>query len=224
MIRSSSVRHGSNAPHPTGTWPVIAAHATDVDLHNLGLGGSALLDPFVARTIAGLEADIISVKLGINLINANLMRRRALDPAVHGFLDTIRDAHPDTPLIVMSPVCCPIQESTPGPLAPDFSDGTMKFVATGDPAEVDAGKLTLEVVREELAAVVEQRSVDDPHLSYVNGLDPFGPAEVGQFPYADNLHPGAQAHRRIGERFIPMLLQARHAVRRRPHGVIRTPH
>nr|WP_307723349.1 SGNH/GDSL hydrolase family protein [Corynebacterium variabile] len=53
MIRSSSVSHGSNAPHPTGTWPVIAAHAADVDLHNLGLGGSALLDPFVARTIAG---------------------------------------------------------------------------------------------------------------------------------------------------------------------------
>jgi hypothetical protein len=100
----------------------------------------------------------------------------------------------------------------------------MKFVATGDPAEVDAGKLTLEVVREELAAVVEQRSVDDPHLSYVNGLDPFGPADVGQFPYADNLHPGAQDHRRIGERFIPMPLQVRNAVRWRPHRVIRTPH
>ncbi|MGO1275909.1 MAG: hypothetical protein ACTMIG_08105, partial [Corynebacterium variabile] len=142
------------------------------------------------------------MKLGIDLVNADLMRRRAPGPAVHGFLDTIRDAHPDTPLIVMSPVYCPIQESTPGPLAPDFSDGTMKFVATGDPAEVDAGKLTLEVVREELAAVVEQRSVDDPHLSYVNGLDLFGPADVGQFPYADNLHPapprraGPPAHRR----------------------------
>ena len=72
----------------------------------------------------------------------------------------------------------------------------MKFVATGDPAEVDAGKLTLEVVREELAAVVEQRSVDDPHLSYVNGLDLFGPADVGQFPYADNLHPRSTPARR----------------------------
>jgi hypothetical protein len=208
----SSVSHGSNATHPTGTWPVIAAHAADVDLHNLGLGGSALLDPFVARTIAGLEADIISVKFGINLVNADLMRRRALGPAVHGFLDTIRDAHPDTPLIVMSSVCCPIQESTPGPLAPDFSGGTMKFVATGDPAEVGAGKLTLEVVRDELAAVVAQRAVDDPRLSYVDGLDLFGPADVAELPYADNLHPGAQAHRRIGERFVPTLRQARDGI------------
>jgi lysophospholipase L1-like esterase len=85
----------------------------------------------------------------------------------------------------------------------------MKFVATGDPAEVAAGKLTLEVVRDELAAVVAQRAVDDPRLSYVDGLDLFGPADVAELPYADNLHPGAQAHRRIGERFVPMLRQAR---------------
>ncbi|MFZ2272318.1 MAG: lipase, partial [Corynebacterium variabile] len=170
-------------------------------------------DPFVPRTIAGLEADIISVKFGINLVNADLMRRRALGPAVHGFLDTIRDAHPDTPLIVMSSVCCPIQESNPGPLAPDFSDGTMKFVATGDPTEVAAGKLTLEVVREELASVVAQRAADDPHLTYVNGLDLLGHADVEELPYADNLHPGSQAHQRIGERFTPTLLQVRNALR-----------
>ena len=39
-------------------------------------------------------ADLISVKLGINLVNTDLMRLRAFGPAVHGFLDTIRDGHP----------------------------------------------------------------------------------------------------------------------------------
>lgn len=203
----SSVSHGSNATHPTGTWPVIAAQATGADLYNLGFGGGALVDPFIARTIAKTEADLISVKFGINVVNSDLMRRRAFGPAVHGFLDTIRETHPDTPLLVMSSVCCPIQEQTPGPLAPDLSDGTLKFAATGSPEEVRAGKLTLEVIREELARLVEQRSKDDPHISYVDGLELFGTDDVEQHPYPDNLHPDPEAHRIMGERFTPILKQ-----------------
>ena len=63
-------------------------------------------------------ADLISVKIGINLVNPDLMRLRAFGPAVHGFLDTIRDGHPTTPLLVVSPMLCPIHEDTPGPGAP----------------------------------------------------------------------------------------------------------
>ena len=92
-----------------------------VDLVNLGFGGSALLDPFTARTMRDTPADLISVKLGINLVNTDLMRLRAFAPAVHGFLDTIREGHPTTPLLVVSPLLCPLHEETPGPLMPDFS-------------------------------------------------------------------------------------------------------
>ncbi|AIT62083.1 GDSL-type esterase/lipase family protein [Corynebacterium doosanense] len=201
----SSVSHGSNASNPTGTWPVVAARLAGMDLHNLGFGGGALLDPFVARTIAGLPADLISVKLGINLVNSDLFRRRALGPAVHGFLDIIREAHPETPLLVVSSVYCPIQESTPGPVDPELSDGQLSFVATGDPAEVRAGKLTLEVIREELAALVEQRAQEDAHLRYLDGLELWGPEDVARHPYPDNLHPSPEAHRLMGERFAGYL-------------------
>ena len=34
---------------------------------------------------------------------------------MHGFLDTLRDGHPDTPLVLVSPLYCPIHEETPGP-------------------------------------------------------------------------------------------------------------
>ena len=57
-------------------------------LINLGLGGSALLDPFTARAMRDTPADLISLKIGINLVNTDLMRPRAFTPAVHGFLDT----------------------------------------------------------------------------------------------------------------------------------------
>ena len=154
MHHGSSISHGSNAASPTGTWPAQAALRAGVDLVNLGLGGSALLDPFVARTIRDTAADLISVKIGINLVNVDLMRMRAFTPAVHGFLDTIRDGHPDTPLLVVSPLFCPIHETTPGPGAFDpeaLAEGIIRFRATGDPAEVAAGKLTLTTIRDELA-------------------------------------------------------------------------
>lgn len=201
LHHGSSISHGSNAVHPTGTWPAVAASGAGVELINLGMGGSALLDPFTARTMRDTPADLISVKIGINIVNADLMRLRAFGPAVHGFLDTIRDGHPDTPLVVVSAVYCPIHENTPGPLAPDFAGGTLAFMATGDPAEVSAGKLTLGVIRDELARIVAQRAATDPNLRYVNGLDLYGPADFAEFPLADRLHPGLQAHERIGQRF-----------------------
>ncbi|WP_460794077.1 SGNH/GDSL hydrolase family protein, partial [Nocardioides pacificus] len=120
LHHGSSISHGSNATHPTGTWPAIAARLAGADLVNLGLGGSALLDPFTARTMRDTPADLISVKIGINLVNADLMRRRAFGPAVHGFLDTLREGHPETPLLVVSPILCPLHETVPGPLAPDL--------------------------------------------------------------------------------------------------------
>src|SRR6478752_18240 len=130
LHHGSSISQGSNAEHPTGTWPAIAASIADVDLVNLGFGGSALLDPFTARTIRDAPADLISLKIGINLVNTDLMRLRAFGPAVHGFLDTIRDGHPDVPLLVVSPLLCPIHEDTPGPGAfdPDaLAEGAIRF-------------------------------------------------------------------------------------------------
>jgi lysophospholipase L1-like esterase len=201
LHHGSSISHGSNALHPTGTWPAVAASGAGVELINLGMGGAALLDPFTARTMRDIPADLISVKVGVNVVNADLMRLRAFGPAVHGFLDTIRDGHPATPIIVVSAVHCPIHEDTPGPLAPDFSSGIMAFAATGDPAETAAGKLTLRVIRRELAAIVGQRSTADPHIHYLDGLTLYGTADFADFPLADKLHPGPQAHQRIGERF-----------------------
>ncbi|QEN15041.1 GDSL-type esterase/lipase family protein [Mycolicibacterium sp. ELW1] len=205
LHHGSSISHGSNAVHPTGTWPAVAAAGAGVELINLGMGGAAMLDPFTARTMRDIPADLISVKIGINIVNADLMRLRAFGPAVHGFLDTIRDGHPVTPIVVVSAVHCPIHEDTPGPLAPDFSGGTLAFAATGNPTEVSAGKLTLRVIRDELARIVSHRAVTDPNLRYVDGLDLYGPADSDEFPLPDRLHPGPQAHERMGRRFAAVI-------------------
>ncbi|MFC8984234.1 GDSL-type esterase/lipase family protein [Streptomyces sp. NPDC014603] len=204
MHHGSSISHGSNATTPTGTWPAVAAALAGVDLVNLGFGGSALLDPFMARAMRDTPADLISVKIGINLVNADLMRLRAFGPAVHGFLDTLREGHPTTPLLVVSPIFCAIHETTPGPCAPDLgalSEGRLRFRATGDPEETAAGKLTLRVIREELARIVAQRADEDPHLHHLDGLGLYGETDHAEEPLPDALHPAPATHRLMGERF-----------------------
>lgn len=207
----SSISQGSTATHPSGTWPAVAAARAGVELLNLGFGGSALLDPFIARTIRDQPADLISLKIGINLVNVDLMRSRAFDPAMHGFLDTIRDGHPDTPLVVVSPVHCPIHEDVPGPTRFDMdalAQGRILFQATGNPDEVAQGKLTVRMIRARLEEIVRQRAGDDPNLRYVDGLRLYGPDDHARLPLPDALHPDTATHRQIGERFADLVFRS----------------
>ncbi|WP_049574233.1 SGNH/GDSL hydrolase family protein [Streptomyces sp. SBT349] len=207
LHHGSSISQGSGAASPTTTWPALAAALGGVELINLGLGGGALLDPFTARALRDTPADLISVKIGINLVNADLMRLRAFIPAVHGFLDTIREGHPTTPLLVVSPLLCPIHEHTPGPSAPDLGDlgaGRLLFRATGDPGERAGGKLTLTVIRDELDRIVTLRAAEDPNLHQLDGRELYGEADHAELPLPDRLHPDAATHHRIGERFAAL--------------------
>lgn len=209
LHHGSSISAGSEAGSPTTTWPARAALLGGVELVSLGFGGSALLDPCVARTMRDTPADLISIKMGINLVNADVMRLRAFTAAMHGFLDTVRDGHPDTPLLVVSPIWCAEHEETPGPLLPDMeaaARGEFRFTATGNPGEVAFGKLTLQVIRRELERIVAQRAPGDPHLYYLDGLTLYGEADAAELPLPDGLHPDAAAHLRIGERFADAIL------------------
>lgn len=199
----SSISHGSNATRPSRTWPAVAARHGGADLRNLGLGGSAIVDPFTARVIRDAPADLISVKLGINVVNLDAMRLRAFVPAVAGFLDTIRDGHPDTPLILISPLFCGIHEDTPGPGAIDpdtIGTGQVRFIATGRTGDHDQGRLTLRVIRDALASVAARRG-DDPNFHFLDGTRLYGEADTAEHPLPDALHPDTGTHALIGERF-----------------------
>lgn len=203
----SSISHGSNATAPTQIWPVVAARRGSVDLHNLGFDGSALIDQFLAREIRDMPADLISLKLGINVVNLDAMRLRAFVPAVLGFIDTVRDGHPTTPLMIISPIFCGIHEDTPGPGAFDpASLGTdqVRFTATGTLEDTARGRLTLTVIRRELAALVGRSP--DPNLHYLDGTRLYGPGDAVDLPLPDALHPSTEAHQLIGDRFADYAL------------------
>lgn len=84
---------------------------------------------------------------------------------------------------------------------PELDGGAVRFRATGDPAERAAGRLTLTMIRDALAHIVEQRATDDPHLHYLDGRDLYGETDFAELPLPDEVHPDPAGHRRIGENF-----------------------
>ncbi len=180
----SSISHCMDSPTPDRTWPTQVADALGWRLRSLAFAGNAQLDQFSARVIRDSPADIITLKLGINLVNADSMRARTFTPAVHGFLDTVRDGHPDTPIVVISAISCPIHEDHPGPVAQD-AQGAYQ-VATRQLSS-DEGALTLSTTRDLLAAAVTVRQASDPRLALIDGRDFFGPGDIARLH--DNLHP-----------------------------------
>lgn len=201
MHYGSSISHCMEAKEPAKIWPAVAARLAGADLYSLGFGGQCHLDQFVARTIRDSDAQIISAKIGINVINMDSMRERVFVSALHGFLDTVREGKPDTPLMLISPIYCPSAETHPGPTIPNEAG---KFVTVEGSNRLRQGCLTLTRVRQILSEVVTQRQAQgDAALTYFDGLGLFGAADAHDLP--DDLHPNPAGYIRMGERFAPQL-------------------
>ncbi|HWA67943.1 MAG TPA: GDSL-type esterase/lipase family protein [Mycobacteriales bacterium] len=197
----SSISHCLEVPRPTDVWPAQVARSTGLSLIDLGFGGSCHLDQYAARTIRDLAADVITLKVGINVSNGDTMRERAFVPAVHGFLDTIREAQPDVAIVVISPIICPPAEDHPGP-ASRGPDGSYQRVERPD--DLMTGALTLQRMRELLeAAVASRQGQGDANLHYLGGLALFGAPDAHLLP--DDLHPSPEGYRMIGERFTDLV-------------------
>ncbi|MGC0239659.1 SGNH/GDSL hydrolase family protein [Arthrobacter sp. SD76] len=154
------LHHGSSnsqcieSARPLETWPVWVARRTGFEITNLGLAGQCQLDQFMARAIRDHPADVISLELGINVVNADSMRERVFLSALHGFLDTVREGHPETPVLIFSPFICPVAETHPGS-TPYTAD--RKVYTLERPDELAQGALTLSRVRQLIAAEVTRR-------------------------------------------------------------------
>lgn len=192
----SSISQCAETERPLDIWSVHASRLLGLDIRNLGLAGEAHLDGFVARTIADLPADFISLKLGINVVNGDSMRERTFIPAVHNFLDTIREKKPTTPLLVISPIICPFHEVNPGPTL----IGDSGLTSMERPHALAAGALNLPKIRTILERIVNER--DDQNLYFLNGLELFNENDLHLMP--DLLHPNSQGYRLMGERFAAL--------------------
>ena len=174
----SSITHCRTAESPSFTWPAIAARKHGLNLTCLGYGGNCHLEPMIARMMRELPADFLSMKAGINIYGSDSLSIRTFQSAIIGFVQIVREKHPDTPFVVISPIFSPPRETTP-----------------------NAVGFTLEDMRQEVAEAVEAlKGMGDVNLHYLNGLELFGPDLAHLLP--DDLHPDAEGYKIMGQNFV----------------------
>jgi lysophospholipase L1-like esterase len=173
----SSITQAGGAYGPSETWPALVARKNGWDGVNLGFAGECHLDPIAARTIRDLPARLISLCLGINIHGGATYSGRTLPGQVESFIATIREGHPQTPLVVITPLPAPDREGEP-----------------------NAVGLTLDDVR----ACVELGARTDPGVRVIDGRTILSSDEARAL-YADEVHPGPDGYRLIGERLAGLL-------------------
>ncbi|KAA9157446.1 hypothetical protein FPZ12_025070 [Amycolatopsis acidicola] len=171
----SSITQCAQAAGPSTTWPALVARANGWDLRCLGFAGQCHLDPLVARFVRDSPAGLISLCLGINIHRRASFTGRSLVPAIAGFVATIRDGHPETPIVLQTPI----------------------FDPDGETLANTAG-LTMPQVRELLAEAAETLG-----LPLIDGRTVLTSDETHLLE--DGLHPNAEGYRLMAERLTPLL-------------------
>ena len=127
--------------------------------------------------IRDLPADFLSMKVGINIYGAGSLNARTFGPAIIGFVQIVREEHPETPFAVISPIFSPPREST-----------------------LNSAEFTLAAMREEVAEAVQAlKATGDRNIHYFDGLELFGPEHADMLP--DELHPDAQGYKVLAQNF-----------------------
>ncbi len=95
VVLGSSITHGSGASRPGMAYPARLERRTGLQFVNLGVSGLCKMEPFFARIIADTEADAFLFDTFSNPSGEQIDERLA------DFVRTIRQAHPDVPLIFL---------------------------------------------------------------------------------------------------------------------------
>ncbi|TMK61640.1 MAG: GDSL family lipase [Actinobacteria bacterium] len=167
LAYGDSIAEGWIASSPAGAWPAIAARQFGLDVCNLGYAGSARGEIVSAEQIASCAAEVISISHGTNCWTRIPHSAAVMRAQTAAFLAVVRQGHPETPVVVASPVVRPDAEATPNRLGATLVD--------------------LRNAMEE--AVYERLDAGDEQLTLVPGAPLL---DAGQL--ADGVHPGDDGH------------------------------
>jgi lysophospholipase L1-like esterase len=167
-----SILEGWVASAAALAWPARVARAAGLDLVNLGYAGAARGEIATAESVAALEATVVTLSYGTNCWATIPHSDAMLSAGFEGFLTIVRQGHPATPVIVMSPIRRPSAEMTPNRLGATLQSlrGAME-----------------EVVRSRIAA-------GDRNLVLIEG---HGLVPEDHLP--DGVHPDDEGHRLLAE-------------------------
>ncbi|MFJ2740969.1 GDSL-type esterase/lipase family protein [Streptomyces sp. NPDC087440] len=167
VVHGDSITEGWWSTRPAHAWPAAAGRLLGLEPVNLGHAGAGRAELAVAQQIAALPADVLTLAFGTNCWGRAPFDVPLLRATMRSFLALVRRGHPDTPLLVVSPVLRPAAED-----APNTAGATLGALRTA----------LEDVVREEAAA-------GDGRLALLPGLGLLGPDRL-----ADGLHPDDAGH------------------------------
>ncbi|MFI0235555.1 SGNH/GDSL hydrolase family protein [Streptomyces sp. NPDC016845] len=116
LVYGDSLVEGRASTRPHFAWPSVAARMLGVEDVNLGYAGAARGELASAQQIATLDADLLTVAFGTDCWARTPYSAPLLYETVRAFLAVVRAGHPQTPLLVFSPVLRPDAEATPNEL------------------------------------------------------------------------------------------------------------
>ncbi|MEU7283326.1 GDSL-type esterase/lipase family protein [Streptomyces sp. NPDC045431] len=167
VVHGDSITEGWWSTRPAHAWPAVAGRMLGVDAVNLGYAGSARGELPVAEQLAALPAELLTLAFGTNCWSGTPFSAPLLYETVRAFVALVRRGHPDTPLLLVSPVLRPDAETTPNALG-----ATLAQLRTA----------MEEAVRDLVAA-------GDTRLSLLPGRDVLRPEHL-----VDGLHPDDTGH------------------------------
>ncbi|MFG2619560.1 GDSL-type esterase/lipase family protein [Streptomyces sp. NPDC048507] len=171
VVHGDSITEGWWSTRPAHGWPAVAGRALGWDTVNLGYAGAARGELATAEQLATLRADALTLAFGTNCWSRVPYTAPLLYETTRTFLDLVRQGHPRTPLLLLSPLLRPDAERTPNRLG-----------------------ATLGALRDAMERAVRDRIADgDDRLALLPGRALLGPEHL-----ADGLHPNDAGHRVLG--------------------------
>ena len=169
----TSLTQGGCASRPSMSYQAILGRALNLDFINLGFSGSGKGEPALAAAVAEIDASCFVMDFAQN--NAT---PEALESAYAPFLQTIRDCHPLTPIVCITPIYCTSEDFGAAPRVNGLR----------------------QVIRD---AVASRRAQGDEHLTLVEGYDLLGPED--REGLVDEVHPNDIGFVRMAEGLEPVL-------------------
>ena len=161
LCYGDSIAEGWCVTSPERAWPAVVARTHGLDVVNLGYAGSSRGEIPSAEELADLDADVISIAHGTNCWTRTPHSTELFAVNLGVFLDLVRQGHPETPIVAISPITRPDAESTQNRLGMTLGDLRAAF-ETVVQGRIDGGDTALTLV-EGLPIVAPDQLTDDIH-------------------------------------------------------------
>ncbi len=173
VFYGTSITQGGCASHSGTSYQAILGRMLNVDFVNLGFSGAGKGEPDVARAVAEIDASAFVLDFAQNNPTIESLRE-----VYAPFLETLRAKHPDTPILVITPI----------------------FSAR----EAQATDTRLEAMRAHIRQVASSRiAAGDGHIQIVEGTDLLGSTRADGL--VDGTHPNDLGFEWMAEGLAPRL-------------------